>query len=112
MKKAQEGDLKAIEELCSSTWESVYRFIYFKVQNRQEAEDITQETYVKALSHLRRSNIKIDKYIILQNRGITAIVEVGDSNSAVGKVYLKRLIRKDSTGIWTVVGYDPADKKQ
>ncbi|KPD00922.1 hypothetical protein LR69_00703 [Geobacillus sp. BCO2] len=34
-----------IEQLCLSTWKSVYRLIYFKVQNREEAEDITQETW-------------------------------------------------------------------
>lgn len=63
LKKAQEGDLKSIQEICSSTWESIYRFIYYKVQNREEAEDITQETYVKALSHFQMGDIKIDKYI-------------------------------------------------
>jgi len=43
--------------------------VYYKVQNRQEAEDITQETYVKALSHLqkkRHTNRTI--YRILKNR--------------------------------------------
>jgi len=43
LKKAQDGDLKSIEDICSLTWETVYRFVYYKVQNRQEAEDITQE---------------------------------------------------------------------
>jgi RNA polymerase sigma-70 factor, ECF subfamily len=61
--KAQEGDSVFLEELCSSSWEHVYRFIYFKVQNREEAEDITQETFVKAISYLRKSNVKIDNYI-------------------------------------------------
>ncbi|HHV28920.1 RNA polymerase sigma factor [Acetivibrio mesophilus] len=61
-KKAQDGDLKSVEEICSSTWEAVYRFIYYKVQNRQEAEDITQETYVKALSHLQKNSVKIEQY--------------------------------------------------
>lgn len=61
-KKAHSYDLNAIEEICSSTWEAVYRFIYYKVQNRQEAEDITQETYVRALSHLQNSKVKIEKY--------------------------------------------------
>lgn len=42
-------DDKAIKEICSSTWEYLYRFIYYKVQNRQETGDITQETYVKAI---------------------------------------------------------------
>ncbi|HYE11955.1 MAG TPA: sigma-70 family RNA polymerase sigma factor [Patescibacteria group bacterium] len=56
-------DEKSIEEICSSTWEPLYRFIYYKVQNRQEAEDITQETYAKALAHCQKNNIKIDKHI-------------------------------------------------
>ncbi|HHV71227.1 MAG TPA: sigma-70 family RNA polymerase sigma factor [Clostridia bacterium] len=62
IKRAQDGDLKIIEEICSSTWESVYRFVYFRVQNREEAEDITQETYVKAISYFQRNKIKVDKY--------------------------------------------------
>ncbi|HHV28921.1 LolA family protein [Acetivibrio mesophilus] len=45
---------------------------------------------------------------IIKNNGIDAIVEVSGDITTVRKVYLKRLIRQDSTGIWTVVGYDPA----
>lgn len=62
-RKAREGDLKSIEEICFATWEPLYRFIYFKVQNREEAEDITQETYVKALSHIQKGSIEPEKYI-------------------------------------------------
>lgn len=51
LKRAKEGDRKAIEQICSDMWEPLYRFIYFRVQNREEAEDITQETYVKTLSY-------------------------------------------------------------
>jgi RNA polymerase sigma-70 factor (ECF subfamily) len=53
--KALEGDIKAIEKICLSTWEPLYRFIYYKVQNREEAEDITQETYVKTLNYLQKN---------------------------------------------------------
>jgi len=63
LKKAQEGDLKSIEEICAATWKPIYRYVYFKVQNREEAEDITQETYVKALSYLQKNDVQIDKYI-------------------------------------------------
>ena len=49
-----------IEELCSSTWKEIYRFIYYKVGNRAEAEDITQETYMKALDYLKRE--PVDNY--------------------------------------------------
>jgi RNA polymerase sigma-70 factor, ECF subfamily len=53
----------SIEKLCESTWEPLYRFVYFKVQNREEAEDITQETYIKAISYINRNDVKIDKFI-------------------------------------------------
>lgn len=52
----------SIEELCNDTWEGLYRFVYYKVQNREEAEDITQETYVKAISYLNRSGIEVLEY--------------------------------------------------
>lgn len=61
--KAREGDLKSIEEICASTWEPLYRYIYYKVQNREEAEDITQETFVKAISYMQKSSTGIEKYI-------------------------------------------------
>lgn len=54
---------ESIEEICTATWETVYRFIYYKVQNREEAEDITQETYLKAISYIQRGNINPDKYV-------------------------------------------------
>lgn len=43
-------------------WEELYRFIYSKVQNREEAEDITQEMFAKALSYLKRNDIVIMEY--------------------------------------------------
>lgn len=54
-KKAKAGDLKAIEQICLATWEPLYRFIYYRVQNREEAEDITQETYLKTLNYLQNN---------------------------------------------------------
>lgn len=44
---------------------------------------------------------------VVKNNGIEAVVEISGDNTPVRRVYLKRLIRQDSTGIWTVVGYDP-----
>lgn len=63
LKKAREGDLKSIEEICSETWKPLYRYIYCKVQNRVEAEDIVQEAYVKALSHKMKASLEANKYI-------------------------------------------------
>ncbi|MGI6425653.1 MAG: RNA polymerase sigma factor [Tepidanaerobacteraceae bacterium] len=62
-KKAVDGDLKAIEKICFATWEPLYRFIYYKVQNREEAEDITQETYVKTLNHLKKNKLPQENFL-------------------------------------------------
>lgn len=62
-KETKEDNSKAIEELCTHTWESLYRFVYYRVQNREEAEDITQETYLNAISYLRRGNSSIKSVI-------------------------------------------------
>jgi len=40
------------------------------------------------------------------NTGTEAIVQVKEG--PIKTVYLKRLVRQDNTGIWTVVGYDPS----
>jgi RNA polymerase sigma-70 factor (ECF subfamily) len=61
--KAQAGDFKAIEKICLATWEPLYRFIYYKVQNREEAEDITQETYVKTLNYVQKKNISPESFL-------------------------------------------------
>jgi outer membrane lipoprotein-sorting protein len=52
--------------------------------------------------------ISYDAITILSNDGKEAVVQVNDSKTLADKIYLKRLVRQDDTGIWTVVGYDPA----
>lgn len=56
-------DEKSIEQLCSATWETIYKYVYFKVQNKEEAEDITQETYIKAISYIQKNDVKINKFV-------------------------------------------------
>ncbi|MEW6173355.1 MAG: hypothetical protein AB1510_09875 [Bacillota bacterium] len=41
----------------------------------------------------------------IANNGVEAVVEV--AGGPIRRVYLKRLVRQDETGIWSVVGYDP-----
>jgi len=48
-RRAASGDQKALEQLCAQTWRQLYRFVYHRVQNREEAEDITQEAYSRML---------------------------------------------------------------
>lgn len=55
--------MATIEDICESTWKEVYRYVYYRVQNREEAEDITQEAYVKAFHYLEKDSGKIDHEI-------------------------------------------------
>jgi outer membrane lipoprotein-sorting protein len=54
--------------------------------------------------------IKYEELKIIHNDGKEAIIEVSGAKSPISKVYLKRLVRQDITGIWTVVGYDKAGR--
>ena len=51
--------------------------------------------------------VKYEDIKVVKNNGIEAILEISGSETTIRRVYLKKLIRQDSTGIWTVVGYDP-----
>lgn len=55
--------------------------------------------------------INYEELKVIQNSGREAIVEVSGNKTPIRRVYLKRLIRQDNTGIWTVIGYDPVEKK-
>lgn len=41
-----------LETFIRNHWQDVYRFIYRLVRNKEEAEDITQEVFVKAYLHV------------------------------------------------------------
>ena len=49
--------------------------------------------------------IQMPSFKLVTNNSVEAVVEVDEG--PVQRVYLKRLVRQDETGIWTVVGYDP-----
>ncbi|MDP4146909.1 MAG: hypothetical protein Q8936_20955 [Bacillota bacterium] len=56
--------------------------------------------------------VKYEDLRLVKNTGTNAVVEVGGKlKTPVKRVYLKKLIRQDKTGIWTVVGYDSSSQK-
>jgi len=50
--------------------------------------------------------IAYENITIISNNGSEAVAEIKDEDSIAKFVYLKRLVRQDDTGIWSVVGYD------
>ena len=52
LERAQRGDRAALEQLCREEWPFVYRVVAARVTGRQEAEDLTQEVFLRALRRL------------------------------------------------------------
>jgi RNA polymerase sigma-70 factor (ECF subfamily) len=51
---ASQGDRKAFEQLVHLHHQRVLNFIYQMTRQRQDAEDLTQQTFVKAFLHIDR----------------------------------------------------------
>jgi len=48
IEKAKQGDSEAFAYLYNTYLTPLYRFIYFRVKNTQDAEDLTQTVFIKA----------------------------------------------------------------
>jgi RNA polymerase sigma-70 factor, ECF subfamily len=66
----------SFEELAMPLFEQLYNFAYWLTQNREEAEDLVQETYAKALkgfaSFQPGTNFRAWMYRILRNTFLTS----------------------------------------
>jgi RNA polymerase sigma-70 factor (ECF subfamily) len=52
VKRAQDGDGEAFGRLYDTYMDTVYRYIYYRVSNRALAEDLTSETFLRALRRI------------------------------------------------------------
>lgn len=94
IREAIEGEEEAFIQLYHQHVQALYRFVYSKTNNQQDAEDITSETFLQALKNLRsfsgKSTFKnwlygIAKHLILakyRERYNTATLEL-DENAYV-----------------------------
>lgn len=57
LQRALGGDRDALNALCSREWRAVYLLLYRHVQNREEAQDLTQEVFARALRSLDRYRV-------------------------------------------------------
>lgn len=51
-KKAINGDLEAFSDIYTLTFEKVYKFIFFRVNHKETAEDLSEEVFIKAFSKI------------------------------------------------------------
>jgi len=54
MERAKQGDRRALDKLCRREWKPVYAIAYRAVRNVSEAQDLTQEVFLRALRSLPR----------------------------------------------------------
>jgi|SRR5919197_2011710 RNA polymerase sigma-70 factor (ECF subfamily) len=52
--KASKGDVEAFGRLYDRHVDAVYRYIYYRVRDDAEAEDLTSEVFMRALKAMRR----------------------------------------------------------
>ena len=61
--QAQAGHSEAFGQLYDAYMERIYRFVYFRVEDQQTAEDITSQVFLKAWSNLDRFQFSRTPYL-------------------------------------------------
>jgi len=72
--KAQEGDVRAFDELVERYHDRIYNLTYNMTSNREDAEDLTQEIFVKAFKALPRFKGKSSFYTWLYRIAINKTI--------------------------------------
>lgn len=56
IKQCQEGDLAAFSGIYDLYLERIYRFIYYRVSHKETAEDLSSQTFLKALKAIESAD--------------------------------------------------------
>lgn len=52
---------KQAESWAKELWPRIYRYFYYRVQNREEAEELTQETFDRVYSKLKQNSMEAEE---------------------------------------------------
>ncbi len=97
IEQCKKGNLKEFEKLYDSYFKKIYRFIYYRTGHKETAEDITSQTFIKALEKIQgfdlgRGTFSAWIYCIARNKVIDH--------------YRTRKSELDISGVWGL-GKDP-----
>lgn len=59
---AQKGDSQAFAKLYDLFVKDIFRFVYFRVKSRQDAEDLTQKVFLKTFKELKKKKGKYHNF--------------------------------------------------
>ena len=52
VRRARDGDKESFAELYETYFDKIYRYVAVRIGNKTEAEDMTQQVFVKAYKHV------------------------------------------------------------
>lgn len=86
---AQEGDQEALEELVSRYEDKVYNLAYRMVGNREEAEDVLQDTFLNVIRSLdkfrKKSSFSTWLYRVTANAALTRLRKKSKKEKSEGE---------------------------
>ncbi len=54
--EAKNGNLEAFDKMCRSVYVKVYHYLYYRVRNKDDAEDLTSEVMIKMVKALKKQH--------------------------------------------------------
>ena len=63
VERAKRLDRKALSELCVHFYPKVFRYVFYRVRTRQDAEDITSEVFVRVVRSLSKQRGSFQAWI-------------------------------------------------
>jgi RNA polymerase sigma-70 factor (ECF subfamily) len=100
--KAQAGDPSAFDELFRACYAPVFRFVFIRLKSHDDAEEITQDVFVKMLASLSR----------YEDRGPSLLPYLFTlARNAVIDLVRKRKPELDDEALWALPSGDPTPEE-
>jgi RNA polymerase sigma-70 factor (ECF subfamily) len=63
MDRVKHYEEKAIDELCSAYYPKIYQYLFYRARNKQDAEDLTHEVFIKMVNNIQSQRGNFQKWI-------------------------------------------------
>ena len=98
VRKVQDGDVDAFDALILKYRERVYSVIYNLTSNREEASDLTQETFIKAFQSINRFKGKSSFFTWLYRIALNTSLTYLRKNKLRRFFSFEKMVDEDHTG--------------
>ncbi|AXP79867.1 ECF RNA polymerase sigma factor SigW [Mariniflexile rhizosphaerae] len=108
IKRAKENDQKAFNFLLDTFWDDVYGFQLKRVQNENDAEDITIQTFSKAFDRIEtyNSSFKFKTWLITISKNIHIDLLRKEKNS------ISQIISNDDKSVYQILDESPSPEDE